>query len=125
MLALLVWASCGADEQDKKPPIGEEVMVRMLVDVQILEARADLTKLPADTIAPLVNEQYQDLYKKHGISEADFKTTMQFYEDHPKVLDGVYEKVIDMLTSKEAALKSSSEKKEKPKPADKGEGPKK
>lgn len=100
-------------------------MIRMLVDVQMLEARGALTKLPMDSLRPLLDEEYDKLFVKHQINKDDFEATMQYYEDHPKVLDGVYEKVIDILSSKEAALKASTEKSDKPKPADAGEETKK
>lgn len=125
MLALLVIASCAGEEVDPKPPVKEKAMVRMLVDVQLLEARGALTKLPMDTLRPVLEEEYDKLFAKHQINKADFEATMKYYEDHPKVLDGVYEKVIDILSSKEAEIKSSAEKKDKPKAAEAGEGPKK
>lgn len=124
VLALLVWASCADEQVDKKPPLDQETMVPILVEVQLLESRAALTHMPPDSITPIVLEKYQELYTKFKVTEADFKTTLKYYEDHPKVMDAVFEKVIDALTSKEAALKAT-EQKDKPKPADAGGGPKK
>jgi hypothetical protein len=80
-----------------------DTMIEILSDVHLLQASAQLgySQNTKDTTIQLA---YQSLWKKHNLTESSYNEDMQFYCDHPRLLDSVYEKVLSNLNRKKAEL---------------------
>lgn len=113
LLGLTLWLTgCGSgDETVKKPPVDDKTITDMLVDMHLLEARADELKARPDSIAFLMEAEYDKLYKEYGVSEEDFQQTFEFYQQRPEQMDELYQGVIDKLVKKEVEIKSRPDEK--------------
>lgn len=103
---LLGFSACGGDEEMKTPPLDKATMTNVLVDIHLLEARTDELNARPDSIAFLLEEEYEKLYREHGVSQADFKKTFSYYEKNPEQMDELYQGVIDQLVQLEVKLKA-------------------
>src|SRR5210317_343494 len=106
IFSLLLLLSCSPTEEEIVPEglIDEETMTAILTDVHLIEgARTGLTIL-GDT-ASNITDYYDAMYEKFEITEEQFDMSFKYYTQHPKVMDKMYEQVIEDLTIIEAELK--------------------
>lgn len=88
---------CSCDPSPSILPIQEESLVKILSDVHIIEGALQNQKNSLkDSIA---KAHYDQVYKKHDISEKDFVSTLEMLEKDPKLLEKIYEKVLIELDS--------------------------
>jgi hypothetical protein len=78
-------------------------MTTILSEIHVLQASAQqgYTPNPKDTN---FDEAYHSLLKKHHLTDSSYKQSMQFYCDHARLLDSVYEKVLSNLNQQKAEL---------------------
>jgi len=83
--------------------VSPDTMVQILSDANVLQASAQLGYSTSDKDTS-VQMAYQSLWKKHNLTENSYDQNMQFYCDHPKLLDSIYEKVLSNLNRRKAEL---------------------
>ena len=99
----LILFSCG--NVKRKYLIPDKVLVPLLVDLHLADgvgAAFRVLPLPenADSLA-----LYTGIFEKHGVTRAQFDSTMTYYTDHPKNLIKIYDKVIENLSRLESEIK--------------------
>ena len=78
-------------------PVDEATLVKVLADVHIAEVAAqNFAGAYKDSIKRIY---YQQIYEIHGISEADFKSSLQVLSDHQDKMEKLYKKVEMQLES--------------------------
>ncbi len=102
---LIAFASCAHPEARPRDLFSEAKMVEVMVDVHIFEAMERNDKMSADSLAVFVETNYEEIFKKHGIKEEQFKRTFDYYEHNPAKMDELMTKVIDELSKMEADVK--------------------
>ena len=104
LLALALAGSCG----EKPPPISSSRMTELLLQMHLAEAYAQ--QLPKDSLqVSLKNEDSLLVFnarilKHYGVSENDFRNSMEWYKARPDILDSMYQNIlteIAILQSKE------------------------
>ena len=102
LLCLLV--SCGGQKNEYTPKsatdsiIPREQMIRILVDVQLVEATLNLQKNRGQDISHLTGNYYQWLYRKYHISGKRFRNNLNIYRSDPQNFSRMYEEVLKNLT---------------------------
>ena len=101
ILTLLIFVSCS---EDKKYVIPERKMVPLLVDIHIADeigtSRYELDpELELDSASV-----YGWVFRKHGITKAEFDSSMSYYAGKPDNLNDIYGKVIASLSKMEVEL---------------------
>lgn len=99
LIALLSLAACNAG----KPPVAEDKMAAVLVDIHLAEARA--SQIPADSNGHADMGRnldslavfYQSVLQHHSLDTATFREAMNWYSAHPEQLDSVYKKGVVRL----------------------------
>ena len=90
-------AACGVERPDTV--LSDDVMENVLYDYHIAKALGEQMSRVEDYKRVL----YVDyVYQKHGITEAQFDSSMVWFSRHPDVLGEVYKKVTDRLRAEEA-----------------------
>jgi hypothetical protein len=122
-ILLLLFVSCGEEKVTEKAPenlLEKEKMVQVLADVHLLEASLNLRSpsvirpmkiIPNPNLEPLPPEPvdsksplpYYDIFKKHGVTRAQYEETMKWYSAHPEELNLLYDEVIVELTKRQAS----------------------
>jgi hypothetical protein len=105
---LLFFSACNTPNPKPKKMLSDEVMVSALVELHLVEARADIMGIPKDSLLPLLQTQYQDIFTNLDIDSAAFGATFAYYEHNPAQMDSLYQKVVDALVERESNYRTSA-----------------
>ncbi|MEX0812942.1 MAG: DUF4296 domain-containing protein [Chitinophagales bacterium] len=101
---------CGAPEKTKlKSSVPKEKMIPILMEIHLLEARAEEFKTLNDSFITAKSAAYDSIFSKYNISKSDFLNTFEAYEKNPEEMDLLYEKIIDSFSVLEANFKQESD----------------
>lgn len=109
LLNILVALSVGWMVLACKPTIPSKFlqpdeMAKILYDYHLAEGIASNVKA-GDTIA--LRSYRSGILAKYGVTEAEFDSSMVYYERHTKLLEDVYQKITDRLNAENTALGGS------------------
>ncbi|MFK7773880.1 MAG: DUF4296 domain-containing protein [Saprospiraceae bacterium] len=98
---LLILILCGSifllscQEEEIKPQISDEEMVKILTDLHISEAAIlSLNQKLKDSIS---NVYYQQIFEIHGVTDSTFYSDLEILRRDAKKLEEIYLKVIDNI----------------------------
>jgi hypothetical protein len=115
--------SCETSEEIPDHILSEEKMISVIVDTQLLEATYNSRLLSVADRKERMKRYYTEIFEHHGITEESFNESYNYYEDHPKKLELIYESVFEkleeLLTEEEIKSKNQKKKKGKKKSQDK------
>jgi hypothetical protein len=108
LLLLLLLAQCGRPEEPTPPAklLPREQMVSALLDIHLLEARVENTRISPDSARALYLKQIKDVYRKYKIDEKTFKDSFKYYAVHNKDLEEMYAVIVDSLDKKTQRLEA-------------------
>lgn len=91
-------------------PISDDTLVKALADAHLAEAAVqNLAGTYKDSILRVYHEQ---IYRIHGISETDFRQTVQMLTDQPERMEKLYRKVEKRIQYLQENAKTGDEDKE-------------
>ncbi len=99
--------SCSLPEYNQVPAdvLSENKMQDILKDIHLAEGYLSINPSPGDSNLRKAKGFYELIYKKHGVTETDFQKSMDYYCEHPVLLDSVYSKLIINLSEMETNLR--------------------
>ena len=106
LICFLIVAGC--KKEDEKPPIGimdKKELAAFLVDVYLAEAQLDSRPISKDSAMKLFIPHEEKLLEKWGLKDSTLKVTYQYYMNHPKDMELVFDSVIDTLSLREQQIK--------------------
>ncbi len=106
-LATALTACVDHDVKQPEGVLSHDQMVDILVDIHLIEGARSGTQILGDTNS--IPDYYAHIYIKHGTTEQDFKTSFDWYTQHPKILKAVYEDVIVALSKLEEDVKATGD----------------
>jgi len=83
--------------------ICEDTMVDVITDVHLIQT-AQRMGLPIDSADTGSLTSFNYVWKKHHITETDYKKSLDFYTHNPAILDSIYENVLNSLSKQKALL---------------------
>lgn len=98
----------------EKLPVGvltKEAFSSVLVDVYLAQSRLTATLVSRDSSDKLFKPFEEKLLKSKNITDSSMKITYQYYLNHPKELEEIYDSVIDTLSLREQRAKPAEVKK--------------
>ncbi|MEI7980527.1 MAG: DUF4296 domain-containing protein [Bacteroidota bacterium] len=81
--------------------ISREKMVRLLVDIHIIEAALVVKRSDGGEQDDLSVQYYKAVFRKYGISRYRYDQNMKFYRQDPEEFGKMYEEVVSNLTSRQ------------------------
>lgn len=78
-------------------------MRAIMVDLHKTDALLFVTNLQHGN-EEVNNIYYAEVMEKHGVTQAQFDSSLVWYTAHPQLFDKIYPKVIDQLEKEEAAF---------------------
>jgi len=108
----IVFIAC----QEKKEEIPQDLLEKekfkkILIDFHLANAAEQSNKILKDSTVFKFAESYHPfIYKINDISKEQITKTLDYYFKHPKMLDKIYEEIIEDLTKLEAEQKEKKEK---------------
>lgn len=82
--------------------IPESKMVRILADIHLAEAQVESTVAYPDTALMAFAKLQKNIWKKHDVTEEQFRNTYHYYSTNIKEMDRLYEIITDTLIAREA-----------------------
>lgn len=108
-LAFLMILTFACDVKEK-PPEGlmtEQEMIDFLIDLQIVEAKINTSRLPRDSIKYFFPQIEKELFKKHGIQDSVYFQSYQYYLKNIERMEIIYSAVVDSLSLRERMLNTN------------------
>src|SRR5579862_5118693 len=101
----LLAVSCANKNKIKVPQdvLCQDTMVGVLTDIHLAKASQQLG-IAIDSADTGKHDPFQYVWKKHHITEDDYKKSLDFYAHNPNVLDSIYENVLNDLSKQKAQL---------------------
>ena len=81
--------------------LGREEFVRVMTEVQLIEAAADKRIYRNDNERQRLAEAYNDVWARTGVSAATFDSSYTWWWGHPEAMKGVLRDVVDALKDME------------------------
>jgi len=78
-----------------------EQMADILTDFQLVEASLNIKRKSGQNYKDYVNFYYDFIFEKYDITPEKFKESIDYYENHLKQFEKVYEKVTAKLNEKQ------------------------
>jgi EAL domain-containing protein (putative c-di-GMP-specific phosphodiesterase class I) len=106
-MLLFFLASCRGTHSDN-PIIDKEKFIAILIDIHLTEASL-MQSNPFEkgrTVSMIM--QYDKIFEKHQVSREDFMQTFDYYRQHPKEMDELYNEITERMTIKEAEISKQS-----------------
>ncbi len=100
LVAGLLFLSCDK-EQPPKDILSQDQLTEIMIDFYLGEAKLSNYALPYDSASKLFTPFEESVLKKYGVPDSTLFKTYQYYFDHPKELEKIYEIVIDSLNLRE------------------------
>ena len=108
VLLLVGLAGCSPEpvggEAAPLPPqgvLGKDDFVRVMTEVQLIEAVADKRIYRNDNERQRLAEAYNDVWARTGVSAATFDSSYTWWWGHPEAMKGVLRDVVDALKDME------------------------
>ena len=101
---ILIFAvfGCGEFSGRSGMTMSEEKLATLLSDLHVAEAYVESeVESVRDSLAKMYTAQ---IFKKHGVTEAEFDTTMGWLARRPKLLELVYKKVTFRVEKRDSLL---------------------
>ena len=76
-------------------------MVRVLIDVHILEAKVKKLYLARDTSKLIYNHYEKMLFEDLGISKTQYEESMSYYIEEIGTMKDIYDQVVDSLLARQ------------------------
>ena len=101
----LLFISCGNGNKIKIPKdvICQDSMVEVITDVHLVQASQRMgIRMDSTDTGRFTSFNY--VWKKHHITEAEYKKSLDFYTHNASILDSIYENVLNNLSRQKAEL---------------------
>ena len=95
---LLSLAACSTQEAPSKDILDRERFKELLLQAQLIEARANHELIVDQVTQAPTAQYYADLFSTEGVTEEQFKATFDHYTARPEELKLIYEEIITELS---------------------------
>jgi len=93
-LTVLLMAACSLPEERPADLLAREKFTEVLLEAQLIEARVNQEAM-IDKKADIPDKSYYaEMFEAQGVAEEAFKTTFEWYVDHPAELKDIYNEVL-------------------------------
>jgi len=101
-ILLFFWcAACAGPTQEAKGVLTKEELTTFLIEMYLAESKLDNIPIEKDSALKLFMPYEEKLMKKYNLADSTLRKTYQYYMDHPKEMEAVYDAVIDSLSLRE------------------------
>lgn len=104
LLTTALLFSC--DSMKEKPPIADDKMEQLLIDLQMAEVYSSITRDSVNNVTTknidTLAAYHRDILKHHNLTLDQFHNIVAWYKDHSEKLDSVYARALPRMTALES-----------------------
>ncbi len=93
-------------QDDYKPSISKDVLIKILTDLQLVQAAMKYKENAGQEFKSLNSEYHQMIFDKYDISKEELEMNIEYYKLDVEEYNIIYEKVIENLSRLESEVKS-------------------
>jgi len=108
--------SCGTKEEVPAELLTQEQMVRLHIDLHIAEAQSKKLNLRGDSAFVVFRYLRNDIFNQQQVSDSLYQASYEWYIQHPKVMEQIYNVVIDSLKARQQLATRPNKKDKKKRP---------
>lgn len=102
LLLIFIFACEQPKTEVPKNIIPEDSIVKIIADVEIIEAGLSLSQVSQDTVVPATKKYYGTILKKYRITQKRFEESLSYFSTNPERFEGIFEKVINELSRRQS-----------------------
>ncbi|MEQ8473207.1 MAG: DUF4296 domain-containing protein [Marinoscillum sp.] len=103
VILILILFGCSKHKvETPRGVLSQDQMVRVLIDVHILEAKIRKLYLPGDSSKVIYKHYEKMLFKDLGITKEQYAKSMEFYVDEIDQYKSIYDQVVDSLLARQS-----------------------
>ena len=112
---ILTLSSCSR-KPDVLPPgiLPRDKMTDVLVDIHLAESGPQSSGITSMQLSQIMAGKYDEVMKTHHIRYTQFRTSFEYYLEHPTDLDEIYQEVVNRLTAMDGKTRSNRGMEKKP-----------
>ena len=104
---LFIFFLCCGDPAEENVVIPENILPRekiaqIITDIHVAEAEINLLAISDSTLKRPI--YFKEIFNKHQITQQQYEESLAFYIDHPKILNKIYEQVLNDLSKMQAEM---------------------
>ena len=80
--------------------LAKDSMMFIMMDIHLAES--GVKTMNPDSVAINNKTYYEFIFKKHHVTEEQFRTSLTFYTENPELLQEIYAKMIEEMSKNEA-----------------------
>ena len=101
LTVLVILLACGGSKEPENL-LTPQQMTKLLMEIHLLEAKVDeLPIVPQDSSQSVYNHYEKLLFQDLEITDEQYEVSFNYYLDHPKQFEKIYNAVVDSLLQKE------------------------
>lgn len=105
LTVLVILGACAAKEQPEDL-IEKEKMVKLLMEIHLLEAKMTQVPVePSDSAVVVYNHFEKLLFEEFDITKDQYETSFNYYVDNTAEFEKIYNAVVDSLMQREKLIK--------------------
>ncbi len=101
---LVFLVACGGKEKAPSGPLDRKKFEQLLTESLLIEARLNQEMTVDKRADGPASAYYDEMFKKQGVSRADFRATYNAYLKQPEELKSVYQDVLNDLQQRADSL---------------------
>jgi hypothetical protein len=104
LILFVLWSAACSQQKHKQAEkvIPLQKMQLILEDIHIADGIANRQNASDEETRKITQMLYDEVFKKHGVSEKQFFESFQYYLFHAELLDSMYNHIIVEISKKQA-----------------------
>ncbi|MEZ4720913.1 MAG: DUF4296 domain-containing protein [Flavobacteriales bacterium] len=107
-LLLVLLTRCGFRENELTPVpsnlVQRDTLVLLLAESAIFNAQSQHRDTRKKLFKDIILQREKDMFDSLGVSQADFKTSIEYYARNPKDMENMYDQAMNILTTRLAEV---------------------
>lgn len=100
--------SCSQKQQAERPAylINKDEMVKIMVDMHLVETAANLKVYPPDSAQQLYQNNFASIFLTHGVTQEKYDSSLFYYATQTNQMNIIYDQVLESLSELESEVNS-------------------
>lgn len=111
IVGILAFGACSDKDQVPEGVLEKEKMVNVLSDLYLAEQKINSIGVKRDSLKQIFEAVRTKIFAEAGTSDSVFKRSMDYYMEHPQIMESLYTSLIDSLNLQEQKMILSESKK--------------
>lgn len=111
IVGILAFGACSDKDRVPEGVLEKEKMVNVLSDLYLAEQKINSIGVKRDSLKQIFEAVRTKIFAEAGTSDSVFKRSMDYYMEHPQIMESLYTSLIDSLNLQEQKMILSESKK--------------